>query len=90
MAGENDPLWVVMLMAGESTPGTPRDAVAAEIRALADYIVPEYELPSSGDLAKMKWLARKEIRDRLLDEADLAEDSLTNQMLRKTSPRENI
>jgi len=38
----------------------------------------------------MKWLARKEIRDRLLDEADLAEDSLTNQMLRKTSPRENI
>jgi len=77
MAGENDPLWVVMLMAGESTPGTPRDAVAAEIRALAYYIVPEEEFPSTnaGDLAKMKWLAKREIRDRLLDEADLAEST---------------
>jgi hypothetical protein len=26
-------------------------------------------------LAKMKWLARREIRDRLLDEADLAEST---------------
>lgn len=75
MAGKNDPLWVVMLMAGDSTPGTRGDAVAAEIRALAHYIVPDEELPSAnaGDLAKMKWLAKREIRDRLLDEADLAE-----------------
>jgi hypothetical protein len=48
---------------------------AAEIRALADHIVPEEEFPSgnAGDLAKMKYLARREIRDRLLDEADRAE-----------------
>ena len=75
MAGENDSLWVVMLMAGDSTPGTRGDAVAAEIRALAHYIVPEVEMPRDGDLAKMKWLARREIRDRLLDEADLAESA---------------
>jgi hypothetical protein len=77
MAGENDPLWVVMLMVGQSTPGTSRDAVAAEIRALAYYTFREEEFPSTnaGDLAKMKWLARREIRDRLLDEADLAEST---------------
>jgi hypothetical protein len=77
MTGENDPLWVVMLRVGDSITGTPRDAVAAEIRALAHYIVPEEEFPSpnAGDLAKMKWLAKREIRDRLLDEADLAQST---------------
>lgn len=77
MAGENDPLWVVMRMAGDTAEGTLRDAAAAEIRALAYYIVPEEEFPSTnaGDLAKMKWLAKREIRDRLLDEADLAEST---------------
>jgi hypothetical protein len=38
MAGENDPLWVVMRMAGDTAEGTPRDAAA--LRVAADQVVP--------------------------------------------------
>jgi hypothetical protein len=47
---------------------------AAEIRALADWLVPEADAPTSGgDLAKMKHLVSMRFRAQLLDEADRAE-----------------
>lgn len=71
----SEPLWVTALMAGDSTPGRPRDAFAAELRVIADAIAPEQEFPGGGDLARMRWLVQKAIRNRLLDEADIAEAS---------------
>jgi len=46
---------------------------AAEIRALADWLVPDLEFLGGGDLQRMRWLERKTLRDIILDEADRAE-----------------
>ena len=48
---------------------------AAEIRVLADWLVPETPMPSGGDAARTRWLARKELRDELLCEAERAKTS---------------
>jgi hypothetical protein len=81
MAGENDPLWVVMRMAGDSAEGTPRDAAASEITALAYYVLPEEPEPAKPDDVEdgmgwpewYEWLERKRIRQVLLDAALEAE-----------------
>jgi hypothetical protein len=67
--------------AGFNTPGTPRHATAAEIRALADWLVPEEAPPHRGmrpggsDLTHQETLSveRQRLRQILLAEADRAE-----------------
>jgi hypothetical protein len=47
---------------------------AAELRAIADAVVPHREFPDAADdIQKGIWLAQNRIRVRLLDEADAAE-----------------
>lgn len=81
----NDPLWVIAMMAGDSTPGHPRDAFAAQLRVIADWLVPlEPEPPSSDNhpwpqsyqlMSDSKWEQRMLLREKLLAEADRAEAS---------------
>jgi hypothetical protein len=68
-------------MAGDTAEGTPRDAAAAEIRALAYYILPEEAEPIKPDDVEdgmgwpewYEWLERRRIRQVLLDAALEAE-----------------
>ena len=62
-----------MLHSADHVITSPSDAYAIELRALADWLVPQEDYPGGTDLARMKWLARTKIRDTLLDEADRAE-----------------
>ena len=59
------PLWVTTLMAGDSTPGRPRDALGAELRVIADWI----EERASRSLDLDPW----EVADSLRNEASIAE-----------------
>lgn len=75
----NQPLWRVMEAAWESTPEVPMNqeghCYAAELRAIADRVVPEEARPfgliSNTYLAE--WGQRQHIRALLLAEADRAE-----------------
>lgn len=80
------PLWRVMRTAYEdaydnaimgNSDTAERIAYAAELRAVADYLVPACDCPNGGIESRAMWLARQRIRerirDRLLDEADWAE-----------------
>jgi hypothetical protein len=59
---------------GERGSWEDRHGYAAEIRALADWLVPETDAPTSGgDLAKIKHLVSLRFRAQLLDESDRAE-----------------
>lgn len=61
----SQPLWVTILMAGDCTPGRPRDALGAELRVIADWI--EERAQMSLDLDPC------EVADSLRHEASLAE-----------------
>jgi hypothetical protein len=71
------PLWQVMQDAWDDVPeyvlSVERAYIAAQIRAIADWLVPEEEpepLPLEDQIA---WVARCNMRQRLLAEADRAE-----------------
>lgn len=69
------PLWEVMQNAGSNAPGEPRDAVAAEIRALRDWLVPEETIEDApGRFVNGCCLEeRQRLRALLTTEADRAE-----------------
>jgi len=69
---KNPPLWVVM-------DGHPTAATAAQIRAIADWLVPDepgYLHPVPADAPAQRnlgaWIARQKIRATLLTEANRA------------------
>ena len=64
------PLWALMRHAGDSAPGTPRDAAAAEIRALASWVEDRCQRDFKQVLFDVKWTC-----DLLRSEADKAEES---------------
>jgi hypothetical protein len=71
-----------MFAAGFNAPGTPRDATAAEIRALRDWLVPEELEPTGmrpcGDTysaQSIKSGERQRLRALLTAEAELAENT---------------
>ena len=74
---DREPLWRIMFdafikprLSGEFG----HKGFASEIRAIADWLVPEDDAPTSGgDLAKMRHLISMQMRAQLLDEADRAE-----------------
>jgi len=80
MTDTNRPLWEVMqnaydrqLIAAVGVDALDRLCYAAEIRAIADWLVPEEEpepLPLEEQVA---WATRRNMRQRLLAEADRAE-----------------
>lgn len=71
------PLWEVMQDAGSNAPGTPRDAIAAEIRALRDWLVPEEDKPNDEfccpPVSTMLWRQKMDLRALLTAEADRAD-----------------
>lgn len=74
----DQPLWSLAMHAGESTPGTRRDAFAAELRVIIDWMVPEDDKmilsQTSQSSEYFRWLERKRLREMLLAEADRAEE----------------
>jgi hypothetical protein len=75
-----EPLWRVMLAAGDlcelpdDRPWDEHHVYAAELRAIADWLVPEEVEPDECDRAiRLRWLERQRIRFELLAEADRAE-----------------
>jgi hypothetical protein len=82
MADANRPLWQVMqnaydrqLIASEAVGVDAEDRLcyAAEIRAIADWLVPEEESEDLPLEEQVAWVACRNMRQRLLDEADRAE-----------------
>jgi hypothetical protein len=73
----DQPLWSLAMHAGESTPGTRRDAFAAELRVIIDWLIPEDDRmilsPTNQPGEYFRWLERKRLREMLLAEADRAE-----------------
>jgi len=75
----DQPLWEVMDAAYDAAikrrdfQSARRDGCAAELRAIADAVVPEHECPDGDSIQRAMWLTKARIRDRLLDEADRAE-----------------
>jgi hypothetical protein len=76
---KNQPLWAAMCNAylihnrWNATVESDAAAWAAEIRAVADWLVPD-EGPRPGlSYAGTRWEVRQELRQRLLAEADRAE-----------------
>ena len=75
------PLWEVMQDAGSNAPGTPRDAIVAEIRVMRDWLLPEEPPPHRGmrpggtSLTYQETLSveRQRLRALLTAEADRAE-----------------
>jgi len=75
------PLWQAMRdawwnLVDTDNPSTnpPEEAQwAAVLRTIADIVVPEHECPDGDSIQRAMWLTKARIRDRLLDEADLAE-----------------
>lgn len=70
------PLWLDMEFAGLNTPGTPRDAIAAEIEALRDWLVPEERttpmLPGGYEETRTQWEERQRLRAQLTEQASIA------------------
>lgn len=71
------PLWQVMELACRFAPDEMRVKRAAEIRALTDWLVPEPKEPgfTATDEAFAIWEERKALRERLLNEVELAKPS---------------
>jgi hypothetical protein len=72
------PLWQVMHNAYSSAAGSPTEGpnYAAELRAIADWLVPEEPMIVEGGRSyEQAWLVseRERLRRLLLDEADKAE-----------------
>jgi hypothetical protein len=84
-APNDQPLWRLMFEAGAAVTAkgahsTTHEAKAAELRAIADRVVPEEAAPGMSDFPDandaapwQRWQARQRIRARLLAEADRAE-----------------
>lgn len=72
------PLWEVMQDAGSNAPGTPRDAVAAEIRALRDWILAELETAEGDGWLQPNLIELPDLEALLTTEADRAEHENTN------------
>ena len=70
---EQKPLWEVMRRADASVASDYQSPEARMLRAIADIVVPEHECPDGDSIQRAMWLTKARIRDRLLDEADLAE-----------------
>jgi hypothetical protein len=71
-----EPLWRVMHAANVNAllTGNGCAIYAAEIRAIADWLMPEETEPSGCDRAiRLRWLERQRTRFELLAEADRAE-----------------
>lgn len=66
------PLWRAMERAGMNESGTPQDAIAAEIEALANWLVPFADALPINELAEAQQDMRQAIRVRLLQEARIA------------------
>ena len=71
------PLWQLMAGAWSARvivgrPDAERLAIAAEIRAVRDWLVPEEEAPADDRLSR-DWVTRMRLRDKLTAEADRAE-----------------
>jgi hypothetical protein len=73
------PLWRVMEHAGMHEPGTPRDAIAAEIDALRDSMLPDEPEPhrahgQPGSPNWERWDERRELRAWLTKQARIARE----------------
>jgi hypothetical protein len=70
------PLWDVMMFAGNNEPGTPRDAIAAEIEALRDWLLPEEPAvisdSSPDDPIWARFNERQRLRQVLTEQARIA------------------
>lgn len=75
----DQPLWSLAKHAGDSTPGRHRDAFAAELRVVTDWLVPEDDRmilpPSAGPGEYHRWCERQRLRQLLLAEIDKAEEA---------------
>lgn len=75
----DQPLWSLAKHAGDSTPGRPRDAFAAELRVVTDWLVPEDDQmilpPSAGPGEYHRWCERQRLRQLLLAEIEKAEET---------------
>jgi hypothetical protein len=77
---QNQPLWRVMegaFLEGRNPGFSDRHGYAAEIRAVANWLVPEEVKPNDEfcipPVHSMLWQRRQALRHRLLAEADRAE-----------------
>ena len=82
MSTSNDPLWLLIAMAYDSS--NAREGAAAVLRVIADEVMPEVEKPElfipsefGGSIINAdkvaEWKVTQRIRQRLLTEADRAE-----------------
>lgn len=73
------PLWSLAMHAGDTTPGTPRDAFAAELQVITDWLVPEDDRMALQPKAQAgeyhRWCERQRLRSLLLAEIEKAEKS---------------
>lgn len=71
---QQPPLWDVMRFSRWDANFSPQKAYAAELRAIANRVVPAREFPDGkDDIQKGIWLACDRIRQHLMDEADRVE-----------------
>ncbi|ATW62740.1 hypothetical protein SCBWM1_gp56 [Synechococcus phage S-CBWM1] len=76
MSTSNDPLWLLIAMAYDSSPNA-REGAAAALRVIADAVVPEEPsetfLPGEDHHHRSKRQQRRHLRATLLEEANRAE-----------------
>jgi hypothetical protein len=71
---DRPPLWRVMEAAVKSAPTFEfEDLAAVELRAIADWLVPEEEVTAEGEHYQARQIEREYLREVLLDEARRAE-----------------